>query len=176
MLKRFHYTDKELEKVCKSIVILIDGREKSNQHITDWFDKKKIKWKSKALDQGDYSFYIPANPDFNIDRDLYFDKEIMVERKNSLDEIAGNFTTHRARFEEELAIFPGKKYLLLERSTYGDIIEGNYKAKLNAKSFIGTLHSFNHRYNIEVVFMPDRNHSAAWLYGTFLYYLRNILK
>lgn len=176
MIDKYYYTDKEIDKLCKSIVILVDTREQKNQHITEWFDNNKIVWKSKALKNGDYSFMVPATPEFNIDRDLYFDQDIMIERKRNLDEIAGNFTAHRARFEEELATFAGKKYLLLENSTYGDIVKNKYKSQISVKSFIGTLHTFNHRYNLEVTYMSDTAFSGAWIYGTFLYYLKNILR
>lgn len=138
MIDKYYYTDKEIDTLCKSIVILVDTREKENSHITDWFDQNKVPWKKKALKNGDYSFLLPTSPGLNIDRDLYFDHEIMVERKRNLDEIAGNFTTYRARFEEELATFQGKKYLLLENSSYGDVIKANYRSKLSVKSFIGT--------------------------------------
>lgn len=176
MIDKYYYTDKEIDTLCKSIVILVDTREKENSHITDWFDQNKVPWKKKALKNGDYSFLLPTSPGLNIDRDLYFDHEIMVERKRNLDEIAGNFTTYRARFEEELATFQGKKYLLLENSSYGDVIKANYRSKLSVKSFIGTLHSFNHRYNMEIVYMPEDKFSGPWIYGTFLYYLKNILR
>ncbi|MGF6375008.1 ERCC4-type nuclease [Clostridiales Family XIII bacterium PM5-7] len=176
MLEKFHYTDKEVEAICKSIVVLVDTREQKNDHITDWFDKKKIKWKKKAMSNGDYSFYIPKNEELNIPRDLYFDREIMVERKRNLDELATNFTAHRTRLEEELATFGGKKYLLLENTNYNDIAENNYRSKLAVKSYLSTLHTFNHRYNWEVTFMKDDTYSGMWLYGTFFYYLRNLIR
>jgi ERCC4-type nuclease len=174
LLSHYKYTDKEVDKLCKSIVVLIDTREKQS-HVADWLDSKKISWENRALKQGDYSFYLPENPELGIDRDYYFDREIMVERKHGLDEIAGNFTTNRARFEEELAMFPGKKYLLLENTTYSDIINNNYRSKLSPKAFLATLHTFNHRYGLEVTYMPNNQHSGAWIYGTFIYYLKNLL-
>jgi len=174
VLERYRYTDKELDQLCKSIVILVDTREKQH-HITDWFDSKKIPWETRALKQGDYSFYIPANPALNIERDISFQRDIVVERKHGLDEIAGNFTTNRARFEEELAMFPGKMYLLLENATYSDIVNGNYRSKLSQKAFLATLHTFNHRYGLEFCYMPNNNHSGPWIYGTFIYYLKNLL-
>jgi len=176
MIDKYYYTDKEIEELCKSLIILVDTREKQSAHITDWFDKKKIPWKVKALSNGDYSFYLPQNHELNIDRDLYFDKEIMIERKRNLEEIGANFTTYRSRMEEELATFPGKKYLLLENSNYGDIVLGNYKTKISIKSFLATLHSFNHRYNWEVVYMPDDKFSGIWIYQTCYYYLRSQLR
>lgn len=163
-------------KLLKSIGLLIDTREKQNKHITDWLDKKGICWKSKALDQGDYSFYIPADESLNISRDLYFDKKIIVERKNSADELAGNFTKHRTRFEEEMAIFPGKKYLLIENCSYEDIVNGNYRSDYNSKSYAASLHTFNHRYNLEIVFMPESELSGLWIYTTLVYWFREQLR
>lgn len=176
MIAKYYYTDKEVNEICKSITILIDTREKSNSHITDWLDKKKIPWKEKALKNGDYSFMIPANEELNIDRDLYFDKEIMVERKRSLDEVGSNFSTYRTRFEEEMATYTGKKYLLLENSVYEGIVQGDYRNKLSSKAFLASLHTFNHRYNLEIVYMPNEQYSAQWIYLTFIYYIKNILR
>ena len=87
MLDKYYFTESEQKELIKSIGILVDTRELYNQHITDWFDKKEIKWRSKALKQGDYSFYIPANDNLNIPRDIYYDKEIVIERKASLEEL-----------------------------------------------------------------------------------------
>ena len=176
MLNKYYYTDKEIDKLCKSITVLVDTREKSNQHIIDWFNEKKILWKSKALSNGDYSFFLPSNEDLNIERDLYFDKEIMVERKHSLDEVGSNFTTYRTRFEEEMATYSGKKYLLLENSTYGQIVRGAYRNKLSEKAFLASVHTFNHRYKLEIVYMPNSDYSAEWIYLTFVYYLKNYLR
>lgn len=99
-----------------------------------------------------------------------------MERKHNLEEISGNFSQARARFEEELATYPGKIYLLIEDGSYKDIIQGNYKTKISAKSFLATLHSFNHRYNAQITFMPDNKYSATWIYLTFFYYLREEMK
>lgn len=176
MLEKYYYTDKEIDLLCKSIVVLVDTREKSNEHITNWFDKKKIPWTNKALSNGDYSFFIPNNSELNINRDLYFDKEIMVERKMSLAEIGSNFTTYRTRFEEEMATYQGKKYVLLENSTYDQIVKGDYRNKLSEKAFLASIHTFNHRYNLEFVYMPNSDYSAEWIYLTFVYYLKHLLR
>lgn len=158
------------------MVVLCDTREKCNAHITGFFDKKKIPYKTKALSNGDYSFYIPANSELNIERDLYFDHEIMIERKASLDELSGNFTQHRARFEEEMATFPGKKYLMIENASYEDVVKGNYDTKFSNKAFLASLHAFNHRYNLQIMFMPNPNISGYYIYGIFTYYLKHLLR
>lgn len=177
LIQNFKYTDKELKELLQSIVVIIDSREKKQNHITDWFDKKKIPYETKALSNGDYNFYLPANEDLGINRDLWFTKDIMFERKASLDELAGNLTKHRARFEEELATTKAlSKYLIIENATYADVVNGNYKSDYNSKSYLGTLHSFNHKYDLQIVFMPDPSYTPVFLYGTMQYYLRDILK
>ena len=176
ILELYKYTDKEIDQLVRSIVILTDTREQKNQHILDWFDKKKIPHKTKALSNGDYSFYVPANPDLNIDRDLFFDKEIMVERKGSLEELSGNLSQQRARFEEEMSTYPGVKYLLIENANYHDIITGNYDTKFSAKAYLASLHTFNHRYDLQMMFMPDPQYSGYFLYGVFTYFLKQILR
>ena len=99
MLDKFKYTDKELDELVKSLTILVDTREKNNQHLLDYWDDKGINHKKKALSYGDYSFMIPKNEDLNIPRDIYFDGEVIIERKGSLEEISGNLTKERDRLE-----------------------------------------------------------------------------
>ena len=99
-----------------------------------------------------------------------------MERKNSANELAGNFSIYRTRFEEELATGQGKKYLLIENSDYKDVVTGNYRSEYKPASYIATLHTFNHRYNIEIFFMKDKKYSAMWIYYTFMYWLREQLR
>lgn len=176
ILNLYKYTDSEIDQIVKSLTILVDTREKENSHIIDWLKKKKIPYKSKALSNGDYSFFIPANPELNIDRDLYFDHEIMIERKGSLEELSGNLTQNRTRFEEEMATYPGKKYLMIENANYQDIVNGNYKTQFSSKSYLASLHAFNHRYDLQIIFMPSKEMSGYYLYGVFTYYLKNKLR
>lgn len=174
MLKNYYYTDKEKETLIKSMTFLIDTREK-NLHIAEWFDKKGLKWKRKALSQGDYSFMIPQNIELNIPRDMYFDKEIIVERKSSLEELSTNLTKERDRFEKELTLAPQNKVLLIENASYEDIINGNYKSQYDKKSYWASLHSFWHKYHLPAVFMPDPEYSGVFIRGYFEYYLKSLL-
>ena len=59
MFSSYKYTDKEMEELISSMTILVDTREQVNNHITDYFDRKKINYKKKALNYGDYSSMIP---------------------------------------------------------------------------------------------------------------------
>ena len=177
MLGRYKYTETEEKQLLSSIVILVDTREKVNNHIIEYFDKYNIPYKKKAMAHGDYSFYVPKNDALSVTRDTYFDNEIFIERKASLDELSNNLSNERANFEEEFAIAKAKtKYLLVENANYQDVVTGNYKTQYNKKSFIGSLHSFNHKYNLQIVFMPDHAFSPIFIYGTMQYYLRNQIR
>lgn len=176
MIEQYKYTDSEINTLIKSQVILVDTREKANEHILKVFDKNNIPYKIKALERCDYSFYLPANEELNIPRDLYFDKEVALERKASLDEIANNFTKERDRFEKEMALAPKTKILLLENCSYEDIINGNYRSNYNKKSFLGTLHTFQFRYNIPFFFIQDKTKTGIFIKKYFEYYLKEKIR
>lgn len=162
--------------MVKSMVVLIDTREKVNEHIISYLDKAKIKYKNKALGYGDYSFYIPKNEELSIPRDLYFDKKIVVERKGSLEELSGNLTKERDRLEKELSLAPKTKILIVENASYGDMVSGKYNTKYNNKSYWASIHSFWHKYNVPIIFMPDNSYTGFFIRGYFEYYLKNYLR
>lgn len=176
MIDKYRYTETEKKMLYDSISIIIDTREKKNEHITKYFEAKNIPYKKKSLEQGDYSFYIPKNESLNIPRDMYFDRDIVIERKGSLEELATNLGKERARFEKELSIFQGAKVLLIENSSYEDVCLGNYDSDYNKNSFLGSLHSFWFKYNIPFVFMKCNKYSPVFIYAYFKYYLRDYLR
>lgn len=175
MIDMYKYTDKEIKELLKSIIILVDSRENANSHILKWFDEKKISYKIEKLEFCDYSFLLPANSELGFNRDLYFADKISIERKGSLEEISGNFTTDRLRFESEFIRSKGKVHLLIENASYEDIITHNYKTEYNPSAFIGGLHSFADRYNFSINFIKDNKYSAQFIYYTFYYFCRNYL-
>ena len=120
------------------MVILHTTNEQKNQHILDYFDKKGIKHKAKALKTGDYTFMIEACPELGFVKDTYFTDELCIERKNSIDELAGNIKEHDERFFKELNRMINIKtcYLLIENNKIDDIINHNYQSQYNELAFI----------------------------------------
>lgn len=177
ILNRRKYTDSEIKKIIKNMVILVDSREKKNENILSYLDKHKIKYEIMALPSGDYSFALEPIPELDLPHKMFFFDDIIIEKKNSLEELSGNFTQERERFNDEFIRCKAKhKYLLIENSSYKDLIEGKYNTKYNSKSFLGSLHSFNIRYQLEVVFMPEKELTPIFILATLQYYLRNITK
>lgn len=158
------------------MVVLVDSREKVNDHIIDYFNRKGINYKKKTLSYGDYSFYIPMCSELTIPRDIYFDSRIMVERKGSLEELSNNLTKERDRFEKELALAPEQKIILVENADYKDVVTGNYNTQYNKKSYWATIHSFWFKYNVSFVFMPHKECTGQFIRGYFEYYLKNLIR
>lgn len=175
MIEYYRYTDTEIKKLLKSIVVVQDTREQEASHITSWFDEKKIPYVTQKLETADYSFFLPQNEELGIVRDLYFSDKISVERKGSLEEVSGNLCNDRLRFESEFIRSKGKVHLLIENACYEDIIGHKYRTEYKPVSFLASLHSFADRYNFSITFMKDKSFSGQFIYLTFYYFLRNYL-
>lgn len=101
-MAKYYYTDKKYKELISKLVILHDSREQTSSHILDYFDKHNIKHEKRALKTGDYSFKIEACPELGYPIDTYFTDELVIERKNSINEIAGNIAEKDDRFLKEL--------------------------------------------------------------------------
>ena len=166
--------DKDMKKVLEDIIILVDSREQKWSHIKLYLKQNNIPYEIKSLDFGDYSFRIPKIESLNVEEQS-FEKEIAIERKNSLSEISGNFTRGRDRFKREFKRGGMSIRLMIENDSYGDIKKHNYNSKINPNSLVASLHSFQEEFNSPFIFI-DKDSSGEYIYKTFYYYLRNKLK
>ncbi|MDF2563705.1 MAG: hypothetical protein K0Q53_100 [Massilibacillus sp.] len=174
----YSYTETELKTLLKSLTIIVDTREQANNHVIDYFTKKKIPYITKKLDYGDYCCYIGANPELGIMRDMYFTDTVVIERKNSLTELSNNLSNDRERFVNELIRKGNTKLFLMIENTpngYGDILTHNYRSQYNEKSFIGTLKSMESQYDIHINFLSDNELSGFFIWSTLYYGIRNYL-
>lgn len=177
---RYDYTDKEIKHLLENnLVMLVDTREKVNQHLTDYYDSKGIRWKSKKLCHGDYSAILEKDIDLGIAKDITFENSIVVERKNSLNELSANLTTGRKQFDNELmrSKQAGTKIVLMvEGASYDDIVHHRYPTQLNPMSYIASLRSFQAKYsNLHLEFTSKALAGNSTYYLVY-YHIRNILK
>ena len=164
-----HYTDAEIKQKLTDLVVITDSREQVHQHIISWLDKHNIQHKSRALETGDYSVMLG---------DTTFEDEVVVERKANLDEIAGNFTSGRERFEREMIRAKAggiKIFLIVENASWTDIFLHNYRSDLKPQSFAATLLSWQARFNLTITFCKP-SETAQILYSTLYYWVRDRLK
>jgi len=184
MIGKFKFTDKEIKTVLDSIVITVDSRENQWQHIEDYFIKKKILFKKMKHDVADFSFMIPANKELCIPRDIYFNDNIVIERKKNIIEVVNNLCEDGGnRLEDEFIRSKGAKfYFMIENSTYLQAIQGNYEispgkiSKYKAETFIDRLKTFEARYGINVHWGGNQIASGNFIYYTFRRWLREKLK
>lgn len=166
-----------IDKLCKNLIILVDTREQKNKHITDFFDKNKIQWKIQKLDYGDYSCMLKKDLDLGLPFDISLENIIAIEKKNSLNEIAGNIGGGRTAFENEF--IRSKKcqnfILLIENGSWTDIRVGNYNSELGNKAFYNTLLSWRLKYNFQIDFVDNR-FTGSHIYEIFKKKLEQILE
>ena len=163
-----HYTEKELKEKLDGLALISDSRENVNGHIIKYFESKNVPIISRKLDVGDYSCQIG---------DITFERSFVVERKANLDEICGNLTSDRNRFEREFLrakAFGVKVFLVIENATWSDVYLQNYRSKLSAKSLLASLLSWQTRFNVTILFCEPQN-TAKLIHGILYYAAREEL-
>ncbi len=168
----------EIKALSKKMVLLVDSREKKNKHIMEYFMKHMLSYEIRQLPYGDYSFYLPAGTVSGVSCPLYFHREIVLERKASLEELSGNLGKERERFEKELgkaARDRCKVYLLVESpGGYGDIIGHKYQTEFKPASYLASLKSYESRYGLNIQF-TEPEYSGYLIYSTLYYFMRERL-
>lgn len=167
------YTDSEIKAILKTLEVIVDTREKGNSHIIGYLESKKVPVESRALDTGDYSAAVTVDG-----VKLSIEDEVCIEKKNSIDEIAGNFTAERERFEREFLRAKAKgvkMFLFIENASYEKIMAHKYTSKTSPSALIASLLSWQARFNITVV-LCDRQTLPEILLNTLYYAARESLK
>lgn len=162
-----HWTDSELKQELSKLTIICDTREQ-DRHVEEYFKKQKIPTVTRKLDTGDYSAQIG---------DMTLERDVAIERKRNLDELCGNMTADRDRFEREFlrAKAHGLKiFLIVENGSWSDVFLGNYRSKLSSKSLTGSILSWLARFDVTLIFCkPDE--TPKLMYGILHYYAREVL-
>ncbi|HEQ3529243.1 TPA: ERCC4 domain-containing protein [Bacillus cereus] len=172
----FHYTDKEISNILKTLTIVIDTRENVNGHILDYLHQKDILIRNQKLDTGDYGCMIPKNEELGIPRDIYLDSR--VERKAHMDEITGNLQKDtQTAFENELIRSKDIPFTLIVEDLYGyeKMLQGKYRSKYNPLALLGRLNTFKAKYNFEIVYI-DKKFTGNWMYHHFYYQAKHYLR
>jgi ERCC4-type nuclease len=171
-------TDLQVKDILKNITIICDTRENMTDHITGYFASKGIKYIDRKLDYGDYSFICPPIPHIKLLEPFSFEKRLVIERKSGLEELSGNLAQARERFEREFEraqADKAKMILMVEGGSWNSIIEHKYKTNLNEKSFMASLFTYMHRYDVTPQFVPEK-YAGMFIYSQFYYFLRQELK
>lgn len=153
-----YYTQSAYKDLLKHMKILCQTNEQKNAHILEWFDKKRIEYKEKAMKCGDYCFCISACPELGFPVDTFFTDELMIERKNSLSELASSLNNEAFHYELKRAQGIKHKYLIVEQlNGLQGILSHDYVTQYSEKSFWTTLHVIEVRYGLKIKFVPTES-------------------
>ena len=158
--------------------VIVDTREKVNEHIVNKFIENNIDYKSEKLNVGDYAI---------VDADGTT-VDVVIERKASLDELLQNLIDRNSldeesqcnRFHRELIKAEAlgmRVILLLENSNwYSDILKHNYRSKVKPAAAKGLIVSLQAKYpNLSIVGI-DKREIASYIHSVLYYSLREELK
>ena len=127
----------------------------------------------KALDFGDYSAETTVDGEV-----ISLEKIAVIERKMSLDEIAGNFTKGRERFAREFTRAKNSNavvWIVVEGASWENIYNGRYKSNFSPKSFAGSIFSWSAKYNLKPIFCKAET-SGRIIYDILRYEMRKYLE
>lgn len=142
----------EIEQVLDSMQILVDTREQPSKRAEKRYNAFKHTYIRQKLDFGDYGAQLTL-----LDGSQAIIPAV-IERKMSLDELAGCFTRDRDRFKREFerAQSSGAKvYLLVENATWENLILGRYRSKFNPIAYLASITAWMARYNISTIFCKE---------------------
>jgi ERCC4-type nuclease len=145
----------EIERVLESFRIIADTREHNTAQAKKRFQRFKTKVERATLSYGDYCWNADLNGRPIHDTSSTISAPCVIERKMSLDELAGNFTRGRKRFQREFERAAAKNarvYLLVENATWEKIFRHDYRSMYHHNAYIASITAWMSRYNITPVF------------------------
>ena len=150
----------EIEKTLESFRIIADTREHSTPKAKQRFKSFKAVTERAALNYGDYCWNadIDGTPVYSTSSTV--SPLCVIERKMSLDELAGNFTRGRKRFQREFeraSAAGARAYLLVEDASWEAILRHQYRSKYHPNAFLASLTAWMVRYGLTPVFCEAKN-------------------
>jgi ERCC4-type nuclease len=136
-------------------IIVIDSREQTPLNFT------RFQYERGSLQSGDYSI-------------KGLEQMMTIERKSACDLIQ-SVTHERARFERELHRLRGFDFArLLIVGTEAEINQHRYRSKASPKSILHSLHAFEIRYRVPVVWAGTPANAARLVERWAYWYSREI--
>lgn len=150
----------DIKSVIESARILVDTREQLTGRAERRMKSLQLPYKRCTLRFCDYSINctLPDGSPLYDDSKAVTPHTAVIERKMSLDELEGCLTRSRDRFvrEFERAKAAGAPiYLLVEGASWEKILTGNYRSKMNPKSFECSMTAFMVRYDLRLIFCRE---------------------
>lgn len=160
----------EVREILESFQVVIDRREHDTPKARKRYRAFGVPYEYATLSYGDYCGNILLPDGKLYDTSETIKPACLVERKMSLDELAGCFTRSRDRFRREFerAKEAGAKvYLLVEDGSWEGILNHRYRSRFNPEAFKASLTAWMVRYDADVIFC--RQETSGVLIREILY-------
>lgn len=149
----------EEKQMLDSMMILVDTREQPTEKAVRRCKRFGCPYERRTLDYGDYT-YNARLPNGKL---IFEGSEsvrglCVIERKMSLDEIAGNFTRGRDRFVREFERASennARVYLIIENGNWEKLLKHKYKSRMSVEAFKASVNAWMVRYNANVTFCEE---------------------
>ena len=141
--------------------VLIDTREQ-DLHILKDLDSLSVPYKRRKLDYGDYSFEWNGKS---------YENEIIIERKATFDELIGNFTKGRKRFQNEFRRSSGCRVVLMVEASVNDLEAGHYRSNMSPRDLKSFLSTWCHKFQLRLEFI-EKNEACSFILNCFKDYLK----
>lgn len=149
----------EIVKCLESMRVLVDSREQETERARERYRQFPCKYDRCKLEYGDYAYNFQfPNETWLYNQSMDADKiypSAAIERKMNIDEVCSCFGKERKRFEAEFQRAKdhgARLYLLVENATWENILNGQYKSRLNANALTASLLAWQARYDMRIVF------------------------
>ena len=141
----------DLDKTLSTMTCIIDSREHPTKEAKKRWENFGVPYRIEALQSGDYSaeFTLPNG------EVLEFKEYVVIERKQGLTEICGNFCQNRDRFIREFERIKKagtKVYLIIEDASWENAYSGKYRPNMQPKALIASLTAWMARYDAHIIF------------------------
>ncbi len=143
------------KEILKTFRIICDTRERRTPEAKERYESFGVPYLQATLDYGDYCGLVTLPEGDLYDVSARITPRCVVERKQSLDELAMCFTRGRDRFKREFErakAHQAKAYLLVEGASYEAILAHRYRSKYHPEAFIASLTAWSVRYDLSCVF------------------------
>ena len=148
----------EIDEALKTFSVICDTREQDTPKARKRFKALGVPVERATMSYGDYCGNVILDGKPLHITSSKVSAPAVIERKMSLDELAGNFGRDRKRFQREFerARDAGARvYLLVENASWEAILNHRYKSRLHPNAFMASLVAWAVRYGAVPVFCKE---------------------
>jgi ERCC4-type nuclease len=145
----------EVKEILETFQIIADTREHDTEDARKRYKSFGVPVVRGTLDFGDYAGQITLPSGELYDLSNRIRPRCVIERKMSLDELAGNFTRGRQRFEREFSRASdagAKVFLLVEGATWEALLNHRYRSRFTVNAYFASITAWMVRYGVTPVF------------------------